>query len=213
MWVIRLKIRHDDWILDKILKYNITATGIPLNSYKKDGKDYHNGMVFLKGEKKNKDKFIKALSKDKRIVKFEVKKNQIFVLIVGEDNISNIMDNSLFFLKPVYFEKGYEYWEMGSWSKKDLTNFYEKVKKVADVTLLKLQKENPDIFIQYAIPRFTDNQRNAIEFAMKEGYYRYPRKNSVEAIAKKAKVPRSTYQEHLRKAESKLMNLLLQETK
>ena len=213
MWVIKIRIKHDDWILDKIKRYNLTAVGIPLNSYKTDGKEYHNGMVFLNGEKVGKQRFISSLKKDKRIVKFEVRKNQIFVLIEGEDNITPLMDKSLFFIKPVYFEDGFEYWELGSWNKKELTEFLEKVKKVADVKLLKLQKESPDIFIQYAIPKLTEKQRNAISFAMKNGYYNYPRKFSAEDLAKKARIPRTTFQEHLRKAESKLMNILIQETK
>ena len=54
MWLARLQIRHDDWILEKTLKYNLTATGIPLNSYKKNERQYHTGMVFLNGDEENK---------------------------------------------------------------------------------------------------------------------------------------------------------------
>ena len=210
MWIAKLQIYHDDWIIDKTVKYNLTASGIPLNSYKKDGKTYHNGMVFLSGKEENKKKFIDSLKKDKRIIKSKAVGSQVFVLIEGEDHISPLMPKEIFFIKPVYFKEGYEYWEIGSWDKKPLKVFYDKAKTVADVKILKLQEENPSVFIQYAVPKLTNKQRSALEMAFEYGYYIYPRKISVEELAKKANVPRTTFQEHLRKAESKLMNILIQ---
>ena len=61
-----------------------------------------------------------------------------------------------------------------------------------------------------SIPKLTNKQRFAVELAIEKGYYEYPRKISVQELAKISKSPRSTFQEHLRKAESKLMKILLQ---
>lgn len=213
MWIAKLKIKHDDWILEKTLKYNITASGIPLNSFKKNGKQFHSGMVFLQGEYENKLKFIKSLKKDKRIKEFSAKGNQVFVLIESEYHIAPLFDESMFFIKPVYFEKGYEYWEIGSWDRKPLVEFYKKVKNVAEVEIQKLKRDEPSVFVQYAIPKLTDKQRRALELALEFGYYNYPRNISVDNLSKKAKMPRTTFQEHLRKAESKLMGLLIQSIK
>jgi predicted DNA binding protein len=210
MWVAKLQIYHDDWIIDKTIKYNLTASGIPLNSYKKNDKTYHNGMVFLNGAKENKKKFIDSLKDDKRIIKSKASGSQIFVLIEGEDHIAPLMPKEIFFLKPVFFKGGYEYWEIGSWEKSPITKFYEECKSVAEIKLLKLQEEDPAVFIQYAVPKLTQKQQSALNLALEYGYYSYPREISVEELAKKSKTPRSTYQEHLRKAESKLMRLLIQ---
>ncbi len=55
MWTAKFKIRHDDcWLVPKTSKFNISAIGIPLNSYEKKGIKYHNGMCFLKGKKEDK---------------------------------------------------------------------------------------------------------------------------------------------------------------
>jgi predicted DNA binding protein len=210
MWTARLQIRHDDWLLEKTVKFNISATGIPLNSYKKDGKQYHTGMVFLRGEQKNKDRCIESLKKDSRIKKMKAMGNQVFVLIEGDDHITPYMPKELFFLKPVSFEKGYEYWEVGSWGKKTITRFYEDIKKIAEVKILTIKKSQPSIFIQHTVQKLTEKQKNAIESALEFGYYEYPRKISVEELAKKLRVKRTTFQEHLRKAESKVMKILLQ---
>ena len=59
----------------------------------------------------------------------------------------------------------------------------------------------------------SDKQRRALELALEFGYYNYPRNISVDNLSKKAKMPRTTFQEHLRKAESKLMGLLIQSIK
>ncbi|PIY59961.1 hypothetical protein COY95_04290 [Candidatus Woesearchaeota archaeon CG_4_10_14_0_8_um_filter_47_5] len=209
MWIAKLRIRHDDWILDKTLKYNLTASGIPLNSYKKNGKQYHNGMVFLNGAEENKQKFINSLRKDQRIKKSKAVGSQVYVLIESEDHIAPLMDDALFFIKPVFFEKGYEYWELGSWEKKPIKEFYTQIKKIAEVKILKLRQENPSVFVQHAVPRLTEKQKRALELALENGYYTYPRTISVEELAQKAGMPRTTFQEHLRKGEAKLMHLLI----
>ncbi len=46
---------------------------------------------------------------------------------------------------------------------------------------------------------------NAVALAAGEGYYTYPRKSDVQDLAKIAKLSFSTFQEHLRKAENKLI--------
>jgi len=213
MWVVKLKIRHDDWILEKTSKYDISASGIPLNSFKRNGKQYHTGMVFLQGEDKNKNRFINSLKKDKRIKQYSVKGNQIFVLVESEDHIAPLFDNSMFFIKPVFFRKGFEYWEICSWERESLMKFYKKIKKIADVEILKLKEEEPSVFVQHAAPKLSDKQRRALEIALEHGYYNYPRKITVDLLSKKLNVPRTTFQEHLRKAESKIMGIFIQSAK
>ena len=135
------------------------------------------------------------------------------MLIEGEDSIAEIFDKSLFFTQPVLMKDGFEYWELGSWDKKQLVDFYNKTKKIATVELLKLKQEFPAVFIQKAVPKLTAKQRTALELALEFGYYKYPREISVEELAKRVKMPRTTFQEHLRKAEEKVMNLVIEPLK
>ena len=209
MWIGKFRIKHDDWILEKTQKYSITARGVPLTSYTKKGVSYHTGMVFLYGSDLNKKKFITAVKKDKRVKRCEVFSNQLFVLIEGNDSIAEIFDHALFFTQPVFFEKGYEYWEVASWEKKLLVEFYNKIKSRAEVKLLKLTREFPAVLISQAIPLLTQKQQEALMLALELGYYTYPRKVSVQQLAKRAHVPRTTFQEHLRKAEEKVMKIII----
>lgn len=209
MWVAKFKIKHDDWILDKTVKCNITARGIPLNSYTQNGKQYHTGFVFLSGTEQNKMKFIASVQRDRRIKKSKVRGDSLFVLIQSEDSIAEVFDKSLFFVQPVFFKEGFEYWELGSWEKKPLVDFYERTKKRATVKMLKLKQEFPSVFIQHAMSQLTAKQQMALKLALEHGYFQYPRKISVLELAKISRIPRTTLQEHLRKAEEKMMRLLI----
>ncbi len=55
----------------------------------------------------------------------------------------------------------------------------------------------------------TPKQLNAIRVALERGFYQYPRRVRISDLAKVAKVARSTFQEHLRLAEIKLIRFLM----
>ena len=55
----------------------------------------------------------------------------------------------------------------------------------------------------------TTKQMDALMTAYRNGYYRFPRKVDVKALAAKRKVPRTTFHEHLQKAESKIITNLV----
>ncbi|MEF8976676.1 MAG: helix-turn-helix domain-containing protein, partial [Halapricum sp.] len=51
----------------------------------------------------------------------------------------------------------------------------------------------------------TDRQMAALRLALERGYYEQPRKTSLRELAEDTAVARSTFEEHLRKAENKLL--------
>ena len=51
----------------------------------------------------------------------------------------------------------------------------------------------------------TGNQAEALVVALDSGYYTVPKKSTTEAVAARVGLPRTTFEEHLRKAESKVM--------
>ncbi|MBU7042443.1 MAG: helix-turn-helix domain-containing protein [Theionarchaea archaeon] len=54
-------------------------------------------------------------------------------------------------------------------------------------------------------PLLDEKEKSDIARAFEEGYYDFPRKKNVLEIAEKFGIPRSTYQLHVRKAESKII--------
>jgi len=55
----------------------------------------------------------------------------------------------------------------------------------------------------------TEKQIEAMLTAYRHGYYNLPRNSDVQTIAAKEKVPRTTFQEHLKKAENKIVAALV----
>jgi predicted DNA binding protein len=51
----------------------------------------------------------------------------------------------------------------------------------------------------------TRKQARALVFALENGYYQVPKKVTTEEMATKLRLPRTTYEEHLRKAEGKVL--------
>lgn len=52
----------------------------------------------------------------------------------------------------------------------------------------------------------TDRQLAALRLALDAGYYEQPRGSSIRDLADRTSVSRSTFEEHLRKAENKLVS-------
>lgn len=211
MWYAKLKIQHDDcWITPRTKKFDIVIKGVPLNSYEERGRYFHSNVSYMSGKKENQEKLYKELKRDKRVRKIIRNGNQMISLVEGKDHIANYFDPSFFYLRPVVMKEGYEYWELGSWKRKKLIVFCDAIKKFAYVKILKLKQGFPQVFIQQTMQNLTDKQRDAFESARSMGYYEFPRKISVEKIASLKKMPRTTYQAHLRKAERKILDVMLE---
>ncbi len=56
--------------------------------------------------------------------------------------------------------------------------------------------------------QLTKKQSYALITALSRGYYEIPKKVSTDEITKSLDLPRTTFEEHLRKAESKVMKAL-----
>ena len=119
----------------------------------------------------------------------------------------------IFFVRPVINNvDGYEYWEVASWERKALEQFISSLENHMDVCNIMQLKNSPlvDVYIPNVMPKLSPHQKQALELAYQEGYYAYPRKISVTALARKAKISLSTFQEHLRKAELRLLPAIIE---
>jgi len=116
----------------------------------------------------------------------------------------------------VVYEKGWEYYRLIAFRHKDLKRFLERLEErgfVFDV----LRKVPFDGFVASSLTLtadalfsdLTEKQMDALLTAYRHGYYRLPRETDVQTIANKRQVPRTTFQEHLKKAENKLVASLV----
>lgn len=74
---------------------------------------------------------------------------------------------------------------------------------------LPLQVLPSNIWVHTLFAELTGKQKEALLDAHRYGYYNSPRKVGTEDVAKAAGVSRSTFEEHLRKAENRVMDALI----
>ena len=124
----------------------------------------------------------------------------------------NIDEFNLLHILPVIYEQGWEYYRVIAFRHKDLKGLLQQLEKkgfIFDV----VRKVPFDGFIASSLTLtadalfsdLTQKQMDALLTAYSHGYYGLPRKADVKTIAQKERVPRTTFQDHLKKAENKLI--------
>lgn len=208
MWVVKLKIDGKKALLGGLChKHAISASAQPISiNLDSEGLSVY-FMLFIFGATKNKSNFIKELRENKRIINLEGD-NDFFIGTLKENKLTERMYRyNLVHIEPVKFDtKGVETWTIGSWSKENALSFLEGIEGMFEPETLKIAQEKAHhISLVSVHPKITDVQKRAMELAIENGYYEYPRKTELKELAKKMGVCYSTYQSHLRKAERKLI--------
>jgi len=212
MWIAKFIIKHDCILGNRCEKFKVTLQGSNPSVYKEKGKVVSSSMQYMSGEPENINQFVKDLSKDKKVIRVERKGDMFFLLEKSEDKAVQFYNPKILFTKPVLMDKqGYETWELASYERKEIENFLEKVEKHFDnYKLLKLKEVKIDnIFFPRLMPNLTELQKRAIELAIQNGYYKTPRKIDLRKLARLMNLSLSTYQQHLRAAEEKLIPNIL----
>ena len=212
MWITKLKIKHDCILGNRCEKFKITLQGSNPSVYQERGQTISSSMLYMSGEPENLDKFVKDLSKDKKVISLERKADMIFLLEKSEEKAVQFFTPKILFTKPVVIDKeGYETWELASWERKELEKFVDRVEKHFDnYKLLKFKEVRIDnVFFPRLMPNLTEKQKTAIDLAIEKGYYKSPRKIDLRKLARMMNLSLSTYQQHLRAAEEKLIPNIL----
>lgn len=155
---------------------------------------------------------IEEISDDRRLYlsirECHCMKSDTIVRHIGELDILNIFPNML--------ENGWAYHRLIVFRHKDLEELLRRFDNWGWVYKI-LRKVPFDGFIASSLTLtadalfsgLTERQIDAVLTAYRHGYYNLPRDADVQTIAAKKKVPRTTFQEHLKKAENKLVAALV----
>jgi len=216
MWIAKFRNWHKTCLIRPLcVKYKVTDMVYMINSWDEKGQFYYTELHILQGTEENKKQFVKDMQKDPATIKVEIKGNHIFTLnkIKGKTDIfAPVFDQRIIYVKPVIqHTDGYETWELACWEKGPLM----KIMKVPDFEMKIVSvEEKPlgDIFLPQIQPKLPKKQKEAIELAIKEGYYQTPRKIHLQKLAEISKIKKQTLQENLTKAENKLIPFLTGQT-
>jgi predicted DNA binding protein len=123
--------------------------------------------------------------------------------------------NSCLEIPPVIYYGGWETHKVMGFRESDFKKLFKDLAKLgtAEVVSKRVygEKSMIDTFavsLSAAFSDLTAKQADAIATALEFGYYQVPKKTTTGELALKQKVPRTTYEEHLRKAESKILHAL-----
>jgi predicted DNA binding protein len=121
-----------------------------------------------------------------------------------------LLEHGFIHSAPVRIENGSERWQVcfaDERSKMDAALDRVRDEAGADVTVAAITSGEPDRSAQERrLDELTPAQREVFEHARKVGYYEWPRKSSTRELAEDLGISKTTLLEHLRKAESRLLD-------
>ncbi len=215
MWLLKLKVESKKQFLGKLaIKHKVSMSGYPLSYYKDNKFIYLIQCGFLFGKEKNKKDLLKDAKKTPELVKLEIK-NDFATFITKQPLFTEpFWDPRIIRPAPtiINYKEKKHIWDLASFDRKILENVFKFAKKYFGAELLKFKEEKiSNISITKLLPELTKKQKQALELAINNGYYDYPKKITMEKLAKLMKISYSTYQQHLKTSESKIMPSIYKE--
>jgi len=113
---------------------------------------------------------------------------------------------------PTIHRQGWEHYSVIAFDENDIRELLHELEADRDIDVLSktaiTAQRIPHSMLAPVDQLFedvTERQMAALRLALESGYYEQPRKTSLRELADQTAVARSTYEEHLRKAENKLL--------
>jgi predicted DNA binding protein len=126
--------------------------------------------------------------------------------------IGRFEDHNCLYQSPTIYRQGWEHYTVIAFDEADIRELLGSLRSDREIELLSKtsisEKQIPHSMLAPVDQLFddlTDRQLAALQLALETGYYEQPRQTSLRALADQTAVARSTFEEHLRKAENKLL--------
>lgn len=116
-------------------------------------------------------------------------------------------------LYPVVYQDGHEIYDVVAPDNKRIHELLTRLEALGEAAMEKFSKYNPaegglTLDIDDLASRLTEKQLDALLRAYGAGYFSIPRRTSSRALARELGISRSTFEEHVRKAEYKLLEYM-----
>ncbi|MGQ0798087.1 MAG: helix-turn-helix domain-containing protein [Methanobacteriota archaeon] len=118
-------------------------------------------------------------------------------------------------IPPIVYRDGWESWRVIAWSERSMRDMFAAVRKVSELRLVSMRPiENLELEKMMLMPAsdiftgLTDRQSSALLLGLRHGYYSVPSATDIQRLADGAGLSASTFSEHLRKAEARILQNL-----
>jgi len=139
---------------------------------------------------------------------------ELFVAYDTDHSISGaLVERGFIHEEPIRIHDGWEYWPVFfSGDRPEMERRLDDIREemTADITVTRITSAGGGGATRThdvrRVDRLSEGQREAFELARQRGYYEWPRNVSTRELADELDVSKTTLLEHLRKAESKLLD-------
>lgn len=126
--------------------------------------------------------------------------------------LPSIEERNCLNLQPMIYSSGWEWYRIAAFSAKDVKRLFADLERTAKVELIS-RRTIPEAAIHESLMvstasilgGLTDRQAHALVVALDHGYYTVPRAATALKIAERIGIARTSYVDHLRKGENKLI--------
>ena len=119
----------------------------------------------------------------------------------------HVLESGVIPTSPVVGQQGFETYQIISPDPKGITKLARELSTIGDVKIMRVG----DYHCEQSTPNLTHKQKEALQVALINGYYAWPRHTGLEQLAQVAHISRRSMQERLRRAEAKLFPKTVQE--
>ena len=202
---------HDCWYTDTINKFSVDINEVAHRIVKHNkGIDIVSGTFRLVAPKRETDKAFTYIRNQSSVIEVKKISNEFAPMIsvtwkTQGTAFDHIMKSDCPYVSPVYSTNGYETFDIIA---NDFIQMQKAVANAEDVGEVKIFSISNSVG---QVPILTRQQLDALIFAYSQGYYEWPKKANLEQVARLFGKKRRTFQENLRRAESKFIPLALQE--
>jgi predicted DNA binding protein len=131
-------------------------------------------------------------------------------------SVSTVLEeNACLEIPPIVYHGGWEERRAVGFRESDYKKTFRILNGLGQVEILRKKvlaersiRDSFVISLSSVFSELTQKQVNALLSALDYGYYQVPKRLTAEEIARKHRVPRTTYEEHVRKAESKILRAM-----
>ncbi|MFC6836842.1 helix-turn-helix domain-containing protein [Halomarina ordinaria] len=129
-----------------------------------------------------------------------------------ETIVDRFEEHNCLYQSPTIYRQGWEHYTVVAFDEEDVRELLRDLRSDREIELLSKtslsETQIPHTMlapVDRLFETLTDRQLAALQLALECGYYEHPRQTSIRDLADRTAVARSTYEEHLRKAENKLL--------
>jgi predicted DNA binding protein len=182
----------------------------------------HDVIEIVSVSKESEAQVMEELAQLSGIVEQTFEKGRIHLIVKQcacqyEGTISELIDEfNILHLSPVIHYEGWEYYRAIVFRHEDIDHLFQRFDEkgyqyeiIRKAPFEGVISSSLTLTTDALFSSLTEKQLAALVMAHSNGYYNFPRQTNVKNLAALKRVPRTTFQEHLQKAESKLLSSLM----